>query len=68
MDHPRWRHVKRGTEYTIVSNSAQIQCPKDRPLTDYEVVVIYRGEDGEHWVRRRSEFYDGRFVQIEDLP
>jgi hypothetical protein len=59
----RYRHKKRGTSYTIVG-TAQVQAPDDAPLTDFEVVVVYRGDDGNLWVRRRSEFFDGRFEQL----
>jgi hypothetical protein len=61
---PTHRHKKRGSEYEIVSRSAQIQCPADWPLTDYELAVVYKGRDGRLWVRRRSEFDDGRVELI----
>lgn len=61
MTERRWRHKKRGTSYTEVG-LAQIQA--EEPLTDYEVVVVYRGDDGQLWVRRKSEFHDGRFEPI----
>lgn len=62
----RYRHKKRGTTYTLVGH-AQVQCPKDHPLTEYEVVTVYRADvsplDDESglWVRRKAEFNDGRF-------
>jgi hypothetical protein len=59
----RWRHKKRGTTYTFVG-VCEVQA--EEPLTDYEVAVVYRSEqDGRLWVRRKSEFNDGRF---EALP
>jgi hypothetical protein len=60
----RWRHKKRGSCYTLVGK-AQVQAPEDGPLTDYEIVQVYVGDDGEMWVRRLSEFFDGRFEPIE---
>jgi len=59
----RFRHIKRGGVYSIIGN-AQVQAPDDAPLTDYELVVVYRDHEGELWVRRKSEFYDGRFERI----
>ena len=60
----RWRHKKRGTFYTTLG-LAQVQCPPEAPLRDQEVVVLYVGDDGDLWVRRQSEFYDGRFEAVE---
>lgn len=58
-----FKHKKRGTTYTIVG-TAEVQA--EEPLTDYEVVVVYRcTEDGKLWVRRTSEFYDGRFEEVK---
>ncbi|WP_458760509.1 hypothetical protein ACSVBT_06875 [Afipia sp. TerB] len=59
----RYRHVKRGGIYRVVGR-AQVQA--DDPLTDYEIVTVYRDQDGELWVRRKSEFEDGRFEPVED--
>lgn len=58
----RWRHKARGTRYKIIGE-AQVQTSHDNPLTDYEVVVVYQGDDGELWVRRHSEFME-RFEPI----
>ena len=53
-------HKKRGTTYDVISGLALVQT--DEPLTDMAEVVIYRcRETGAYWVRRHSEFYDGRF-------
>ena len=57
-----WRHRFRGTEYKIIGE-AQVQAPEGAPLTDYEVVVVYQGGDGNLWVRRHSEFKE-RFEPI----
>ena len=64
---PRYRHKVRGGNYKLVG-TAQVQAPEDAPLTDYEIVQVYVGEDGEMWVRRRSEFFDGRFEEIQRPP
>ncbi|BBB99420.1 hypothetical protein [Bradyrhizobium elkanii] len=62
-----WRHKKRGGRYKLVG-TAQVQAPEDAPLTDYEVVQVYVDDKGEMWIRRRSEFFDGRFEPITPLP
>jgi hypothetical protein len=54
-----WQHKKRGEICKIVGN-ATVQVSTE-PLTDYDEVVVYRSEDGLLWVRRKTEFYDGRF-------
>ena len=58
----RVRHKKRGSIYTVL-DLAEVQA-SNGPLEDYEVVVVYLGEDGKLWVRRRPEFRDGRFEEI----
>lgn len=55
------RHKKRGSEYSVLGQ-AQVQCSDC--LTDYEVVTVYVGTDGQMWVRRKSEFEDGRFETL----
>lgn len=57
-------HKKRGTVYDIVGVGT-IQC--DRPIADYDKVVIYRDPYSfDFWVRPVGEFEDGRFVKVED--
>jgi hypothetical protein len=59
----RYRHIKRGSTYTVVGE-ARIQS--DEPLFDMSDVVIYRcDEHGGLWARPPAEFNDGRF---EALP
>lgn len=59
-----WRHKKRGSEYNLVGE-AEFQLSSHDPLTDGEVVVVYRSTfDGALYVRRKFEFYDGRFESI----
>lgn len=67
----RFRHKKRGTTYRLIGY-AQVKCAT--PLTEYEVVAVYRAETGpiddEHglWVRRKADFEDGRFEEIRSQP
>lgn len=60
----RWRHVKRGSEYTLLT-LATMQCSSN-PNLDYAIVVIYVSDDGIMWVRPRAEFFDGRFEAIRE--
>lgn len=53
----RYRHLKRGSVYTVITRG-RLQVDGD---LDNETVVIYRGEDGQTWVRPEYEFNDGRF-------
>lgn len=58
----RWRHVKRGTTYTV-RGVVQLQCAV--PELDGVYAVLYVSEgDGREWVRPVEEFLDGRFERI----
>lgn len=52
------RHVARGTIYELICVGT---VQTHTPLADYDQVMIYRGEDGQTWVRPLGEFNDGRF-------
>lgn len=56
----RFRHVKRGTYYTV-RGRASLQCAPSRLLTEGAELVIYEGEKGGLWARPADEFFDGRF-------
>lgn len=60
----RYRHVKRGTTYTMVG-TAEVQASE--PLTEAELVQVYRSDQtGMLYVRRNSEFFDGRFERVNN--
>ena len=56
-----YRHRRRGSSYEVVG-PATLQT--DRPLGDNEKLIVYRGKDGQLWVRAVNEFKDGRFERI----
>lgn len=56
-----WRHNKRKSVY-VVTTLAEVQASTG-PLQEGEQVIVYRGVDGRSWVRRATEFTDGRFTQ-----
>lgn len=62
----RWRHKKRGTEYTEIARG-KIQNAFGAFLADDHEMVVYRGDDGLIWVRPTAEFEDGRF-EPADAP
>lgn len=64
---PRWRHVKRGTEYEVIFPDAELQI-STRDLIDGDSVVVYRGNDGKVRARLEEEFHDGRFVPLPAPP
>lgn len=59
---PRVRHLKRGTEYDVVTIEAELQT--SRELVDGDPMTVYRGDDGGFWVRHSDEFGDGRFEDV----
>lgn len=62
-----WRHKERKSLYYYVGK-AKVQVSGD-PLVDYDDVVVYRSHpDNMLWVRKNSEFYDGRFEEVRDDP
>lgn len=63
-----YKHRKRGTEYSVIGEG-MIQVDPDSKIEDYTSVVIYKGDDGQIWVRERDKFHDGRFQKIvKEIP
>lgn len=72
---PSHRHVKRGTEYQLIGTGKMqaekwYEYPCERPVNsiDMQEVAIYRGDDGQLWVRPVAEFNDGRFEILPAAP
>lgn len=60
----RYRHLKRGTTYTVLGD-ATLQI-STFPPDEGDTLRVYRSdEDGKLWVRSATEFLDGRFEEIE---
>lgn len=58
----RYRHLARGSLYDLVG-TAEVQAHE--PLPEGEVVQVYRNaQTGHLYVRRKSEFFDGRFEKV----
>ena len=55
---PAYEHRKTGRLYA--------KCCEARLENDLTPVIVYRGEDGEYWVRPKSEFEDGRFKELDE--
>lgn len=65
----RYRHQKRGSTYQVIADDAEVQVASGVGIDEAEIVVVYRAEsDGSYWVRRRPEFYDGRFELLPAPP
>jgi len=58
----KWYHLKRGTKY-VENDRAKIQIATTPPV-EGDVVVVYRGENGDVYCRKQEEFEDGRFKEI----
>lgn len=57
-----WRHKKRGSLYQEIGRGfCQVSS---QPIEEGSPVVIYKGIDGQFWVRHVKEFEDGRFEEV----
>ena len=74
---PTHRHKKRGSEYMLLGIGKMQTSywhdflgglPECAELADMREVTIYRGKDGQLWVRPREEFEDGRFEPLPSTP
>ena len=55
-----WLHKKSGGLYTFVCE-AEIEA-------DLTPAVVYKAlEDGRVWIRPTAEFFDGRFVRLDQI-
>lgn len=56
----RWTHRKRKSNYDVLTSVASAQCATG-PINEGDQVTIYVADDDSWWVRKTSEFLDGRF-------
>lgn len=61
-DCPRFRHKTRGTTY-VEMDVAIAQC--EATIHDNDPVTVYRGTDGQLYIRPPEEFGDGRFEALD---
>lgn len=61
----KYKHCKTGGRYWLVGE-ATVQCSTG-PLQDNEKLLIYEGRYGDFYIRRPSEFFDGRFEPLNGL-
>lgn len=69
---PTHRHVKRGTDYRVIGEAeAQVSSAPFvdamgaySQLREGDRFMVYEGRDGKLWLRRVSEFNDGRFEAL----
>jgi len=59
----KYRHVTRGTVYTVVGEAVLQQSTTQR-LGEGDRLTVYIGEDGLLWARPVAEFHDGRFEVV----
>lgn len=57
----RYRHVKRGSTYTLPFGRAEAMVQCEEPISDEHTLLIYIGDDGMIFARPTHEFFDGRF-------
>jgi len=68
---PRYRHLRRGTSYEVLTETAHLNASDPRLLADGELMIVYVDLDsGRICLRHPAEFYDGRFERLggEPLP
>lgn len=57
-----YTHIRRGGLYAFLG-VAKVQSAA--PITESDAVCVYRGGDGQLWVRPSKEFHDGRFRVVD---
>jgi hypothetical protein len=62
----RYRHVKRGSVYTLPFGRAEAGVQCQEPVRDGDTLLIYIGDDGMIWARPTDEFFDGRFERLPE--
>lgn len=61
----RFRHRNWPDHLYEIDGEGVVQARE--PLREGEAVMVYRNiHDGRIWVRRKTEFFDGRFSAVDD--
>ena len=60
---PTHFHRKRKSKYMLIG-SGSVQVSSGVPLAEGDQVAVYQDRQGRLWVRRYTEFEDGRFGEI----
>jgi hypothetical protein len=58
-----FKHNKRGGVYEVIAET-MLQVADGRTLGDGTPIYVYKGSDGQYWVRAVDEFNDGRFTKV----
>ncbi len=66
---PTHFHRKRKSKYLLIGGGS-VQVSSGAPLEEGDEVAIYQDRQGRLWVRRYTEFEDGRFgeIAVEGYP
>jgi hypothetical protein len=61
-----YKHIKRGTVYTVIG-TGEVQDASGLGIQEGDKASIYFGSDGKMWIRKTSEFLDGRFESLGQI-
>ena len=66
---PTHFHRKRKSKYLLIGGGS-VQVSSGAPLEEGDEVAVYQDRQGRLWVRRYTEFEDGRFgeIAVEGYP
>lgn len=63
---PKYRHLRRGSTYEILTEQVHLNASDPRLLADGELMTLYVDTNiGRICIRHPDEFHDGRFEKVE---